>query len=149
MTARRARSDLSFGPERRVKRRREFLQIQGSGRKYRTPHFLLIAIPTEKLSPETSRSEKVAKEASRKGDPLVDSRLGVTITTKVDKRAVRRNRLRRRIREIFRHRRLSFRSAHDLVVIALTGSTELEFPQIEEELCSLLKKANILARSAR
>jgi ribonuclease P protein component len=145
MTARRVRSDLSFGPERRVKRRREFLQIQGSGRKYRSPHFLLIAVATEKLSTETSRSERTAEE----GQSLAESRLGVTITTKVHKRAVRRNKLRRRIREIFRHQRLSFRSAYDLVVIALTGSTDLEFPQIEEELCSLLKKANILARSGR
>lgn len=75
------------------------------------------------------------------------SRLGITVTTKIDKRAARRNTLKRRVRELFR-RGLSLEN-QDMVIIALTGATLLTYVQINEELTSLVEKASrFLARRA-
>jgi ribonuclease P protein component len=73
-----------------------------------------------------------------------ESRLGVTITKKIDKRAARRNRLRRRVREVFRRKRAELKKPVDLVFIALSESTELNYEQIGRELSGLLRKARLV-----
>lgn len=122
-------ADYSLGPRRRVKKRSDFLRIQSVGKKLRSTHFLITFI---RLIPEDKA-------------PRPESRLGVTITTKVDKRAAARNRLRRRIREIFRKHRERLRFEIDLVVIALTGAADLSFAEIEQELLDLYQKAKIIS----
>ena len=99
--------DYGLGPSRRVKRRKDYLRIQSEGRKIRSKHFLTTV---------AARIGSVSESA--------DSRIGVTITKKIDKRAARRNRLRRRIREFFRLNRSRLRPSTDIVVIALAGATE-------------------------
>ncbi len=105
----------------RLKRRADFLRVQGSKKKFRSKFFLLALIPRERDEEPT--------------------RLGITITTKLDKRAVRRNRLRRRIRELYRNNLPGIPLGFDAVIIALTGSIALSAAAIEEELCFLLRKA--------
>lgn len=111
--------------DRRVRKRQDFLRVQGSRRKYRSNH-LLLAVSSPGRGP---------------------SRIGITVTRKVDKRATRRNRIKRWIREVFRKERERFTEAADLVVIALEGAAELDFNQISWELRGVLMKAGIL-RSA-
>jgi len=122
--------DESFGPNRRVKRRQDFLRIQSSGKKFRSKHLLLVV---------TSAKSRV----SARNDPN-ECRLGVTITTKIDKRASRRNTLKRRIREVFRRRRERLKRPVDLVVIALNEATELDYSQVRRELNALLKRAQLV-----
>lgn len=116
----------SFPDSRRVKRRGEYLHVQSTGRKFRTKHFLL----------------------SLKGNVPGSTRLGITITTKISKRAVRRNRLRRRIRELFRANLAQIPDNQVAVIIALTGATDLDFPEVEKELCTLLRDAKRTVKSA-
>ncbi len=98
----------------------------------RTPHLLLAFI----LLDEASAPHRGLKE--------LDSRIGVTITRKIDKRAVVRNRLRRRIKETFRLERGNFVAPVEMVVVALNGANELEFKDLRGEFLSLLRKAKIL-----
>ena len=121
-----------FTPAQRVKKRAQFLRIQSSGRKLRSPHFLFIFEPR--------REPQSTKEST----PL--NRLGVTITTKINKRSVQRNLLRRRIREIFR-REFPY-GILDIVVVALNGATELTFDEVRDELRSLAIKARILRENS-
>lgn len=66
-----------------------------------------------------------------------EARLGITVTRKVGK-AVRRNRIRRLVREWFRHRQREFESC-DLVVIAKRGIPDgLGFEQVCRDLDRLL-----------
>lgn len=111
-----------FRPEQRVKSRKDFLRIQEHGKKFRSSHFLLIC-------------------SDAKDSPQAPWRLGITVTTKIDKRAARRNRLRRRIREIVRRGKPRFSRPLDVVVIALGGSTELSFLDIEDQMVFLFRKA--------
>lgn len=73
------------------------------------------------------------------------SRLGITVTTKVDKRAVFRNHIKRCIREVFRLHRQNLTANVDLVVIARNDSNMLSFQEIERELLGALRHGRLLA----
>jgi ribonuclease P protein component len=105
-----------FGPEKRVKKRTEFLDIQSSGKKFKTANFLFIC-----------------KEAEK-------SRIGITITTKIHKRAVRRNRVKRCIREVYRKMFGFLDGTFDLVVISHQGSIDLTYLEIKKEFNYALRK---------
>ena len=111
------------------------MRIQSVGKKLRSAHFLITFI---RINPEDSAPQS-------KSTLGMESRLGVTITTKVDKRAAARNRLRRRIREIFRKNRERLKFEIDLVVIALTGAADLSFSEVEQEILGLCQKAKIIS----
>ncbi len=115
-----------FPPQCRIRKRKEFLQIQSSGHKYRSSHFLLI-ISFPKLG--------------TLAHPV--HRLGITVTTKIDKRAAHRNRLKRRIREIFRREKRKLKISADLVLIAFAGACELDFDGIYAEILLLFKRAGL------
>ena len=78
------------------------------------------------------------------------TRIGITVTKKVDKRAARRNRLKRRVRECFRKTYRRFQGPPvDLVLIARDGATECEYEQVRKELHYLLYQAQILVSSGK
>jgi ribonuclease P protein component len=64
--------------------------------------------------------------------------LGITVSRKVGT-AVQRNRVKRRIREWFRHNRAALPGEVVLVVIARRGAAELSRAETERELGSLLR----------
>jgi ribonuclease P protein component len=97
---------------RRLRVRREFLVVQGSGVRVHTPHFVLV----------------VAR------GPIVDApaRLGITVTRKVGD-AVRRNRVKRVVREAFRLDRALLPAGVDLLVIAKNGAPTLGLAEVQAE----------------
>ena len=72
---------------------------------------------------------------------LEDSRVGITVSKKVSKRAVQRNRIKRQIRESFRHNRHNL-SAMDIVVVSKPGGAEQENTLLRTELDNLWGKVN-------
>lgn len=86
----------------RVRKRREFLSIQATGRRFPSRHFLVLQAE----------------------DPSPVARLGITVTRKIGN-AVERNRVKRAVREAFRRRRSEIRSGLALVVIARDGAPRL------------------------
>lgn len=103
----------------RIRKRREFLSIQGVGNKVSSGSFLLCWSDAEL------------------------SRIGVTVTTKVDKRAVRRNRLKRLVREFFRLNRSRISGNYDIVVIARNSAVTSSNDKLRRELTYLFYKAQI------
>jgi ribonuclease P protein component len=134
-------ADERFSRNRRITHRNDFLRIQSTGRKCRASHFLLASLPGARRA----AAQGIESTSLACAD---ESRLGVTITTKVDKRATRRNRLKRRIREIFRKERKKFAQSRDVVVIALTGSVELDFDEVEREVLFLFRQSGMYRRNA-
>ena len=63
---------------------------------------------------------------------MPSSRLGVVVAKKNIRRAVRRNRIKRLVREQFRHH--PFDTAIDLVVLARSGADQLDNPSVWQEL---------------
>ncbi len=75
-----------------------------------------------------------------------ESRLGVVASRKTGKAHVR-NRIKRRMRELFRTNRHIMSSSMDIVVIARRTITKHSFNQIKQDFCEMLDEAN--RRSSR
>lgn len=122
---------MKFGPDRRVKKHSEFQLIQRKGQRVNTPHFVFI----------------VASGVS----PAEPSRLGITASKKVGN-AVRRNRLKRIVREAFRQLDGMVPPGHDLVVICKLDDPKLGAKTVVNEWRSAgkrLTKALLQLRQAR
>jgi ribonuclease P protein component len=74
---------------------------------------------------------------------LLDSRFTVVVGTKVSKKAVRRNRVKRQYREIIRLNFESIKTGFDIVLFASPQSLELTYAQKEERMMVVLKKAGL------
>ena len=71
------------------------------------------------------------------------NRVGITVSKKLG-HAVVRNRVRRRLREIYRLNEAKFQPGWDIVVVARTKAVGAEFCKLEEGYLALAKKAGIL-----
>ena len=94
-----------FPKEVRLRRRSEFLKVQETGQKFPSDAFLALVLPNARADGTT--------------------RLGLTVSTKVGN-AVVRNRIRRRLRELFRTRRERLPRGLDVVLIARTQAAQAE-----------------------
>ena len=72
------------------------------------------------------------------------SRLGLTVSTKVGC-AVVRNRVRRRLREIYRLNEEKFSPGWDIVVVARSRAVDAPFAALTRSYLNLARKAGILA----
>ena len=71
------------------------------------------------------------------------SRLGFTVSTKLG-HAVVRNRVRRRLREIYRHTEEDLKPGYDLVVVARSAAVEADFALLERNFRHLCEKLELL-----
>jgi ribonuclease P protein component len=100
--------------EEKLLKRREYLHLSSSGKKYHTPHFIIIW--------STGCSDK--------------ARLGITASRKFGP-AVKRNRVKRLVREYFRLHKERCAVA-DYNVIAKRGAENLSFQEVCQELDNAL-----------
>lgn len=89
----------------------------------------------------TAADSRLAIYVRRNGRP--GNRLGLTVSTKVG-HAVVRNRLRRRLREIYRLHEASFQPGWDLVVVARSRAVQADYRTLERSFLSLAKKLGLL-----
>jgi ribonuclease P protein component len=92
------------------------------GEKLYTKHFLLLVLPA-------SSSE---------------SRLAVAVTTKIEKRAVVRNKIKRRLRELFRVTRSQFKQPVDVLVVARRDVQSCSFADYRREILGALNAHGLL-----
>ena len=118
---------LSYA-ESRLRAKRDISRCKELGVKVYAKHFLLIVAPS--ASPACSR-------------------FAVAVTTKLDKRATRRNRLKRQLREVFRELIKDLLNPVDVLIVARNGSLECEYAEIRDEIVSALRAKRMLSRYAQ
>ena len=72
------------------------------------------------------------------------NRVGFTVTVKLG-HAVVRNRIRRRLREIYRLREAELRRGHDLVIVARGRSVKAAYRELERDFLTACGKLSLLA----
>jgi len=102
---------LLFPKNERLLNRKDFVNLNRLGKRYRTEHFTVIF----------------------KENGLGISRLGITVSKKIGK-AVKRNKVKRLLREFFRLNKKRFPKGFDVIVVANKGADGLIFWKIQEEL---------------
>jgi ribonuclease P protein component len=98
-----------FPPSARLRKRSDYIAVQGSGRKVHTQHFLVLV----------RRQEG-------------SGRVGITVSKKVGN-AVTRNRVKRLVREFVRQTRWIPEHC-DLVIIAKRSAAEIDFAELSRDL---------------
>ena len=101
----------------RIAKRREFLAVYEKGRKIHSRSFVLYAMTND----------------------LDYYRLGVTVSRKIGKAAVR-NRVKRRLREIFRRDKPTSKPPMDLVINARKKADQMDFALLRDEFAGALKR---------
>ncbi len=119
------RGSQRFRPADRVRRSSEYRRAQRFGERVHSRHFLFVVHP--------------------RMDGDARSRLGLTVSRKVGG-AVRRNRVKRLLREVFRRHRELFPPGCDVIVIAKRGAPTLGYREVLQEVRSVRA---VLARKAR
>lgn len=105
----------TFSKDERLLNRRDFVNLNQLGKRYQTAHFIVIL----------------------KHNGLGITRLGVTASKKVGN-AVKRNKVKRLIREFFRLNKTRFPQSYDIVIVAKKGAYGLNSRQIKEELGEII-----------
>jgi ribonuclease P protein component len=100
-----------FPKSKRLLNRKDFVNLNRSGERYRTKHFTIII----------------------NENGLKINRLGITVSKKTGN-AVKRNRVKRLVRESFRLHQNAFPAGHDIVFVANKGIEGLMFSDLKEEL---------------
>ena len=72
------------------------------------------------------------------------SRFGFIVSSKISKRAVERNRIKRVLRLIFKELLDDIDGGYDIVVIAKRGALKMEKQQAKKEMTSLLERQKLL-----
>jgi len=107
---------FSFADKDRILKREEFLRIGAEGKKVRTDHFIIIY----------------------KKNDLGVSRLGITVSRKIGG-AVKRNRVKRILREFFRLNRSLLPLSTDFIIIAGRGSFLIGYEDVKDEIFRAFK----------
>jgi len=133
---------VAFPRANRLKQRRDFDTVYQKGRRYKSPCLTL----------RTWR-----RDAGKRGNPTGDrpdisvsdhpglpTRIGIAISQKVSKRAVSRNRIKRRIRAALRQLLPEFPSGWDLVITVHPAAMQCDYWGFLQELKQLLMDAEVL-----
>lgn len=115
---------MALPQHQRLRERRAFKAIYERGRRLSTPHFLL--------------------RFQAEGPSELPSRFGVVVSTKVHKRSVRRNRIRRQIHAVLIALGDRLQPGYRCVITVRAAALDCDYGQILQELEQLLLKANIL-----
>ncbi len=89
------------------------------------------------------------RDVSLKGaaNKLAATRVGFSVGTKISKRAVVRNLLKRRLREIVRKQLPRIAPGYDLLFMAKPSAAKLDFAGLEKAVSDLLAKSGLLRRN--
>jgi len=111
-------------------------------------------LPTKNRLKKKKDFEKILKEGrSVKWDGLAlkyysnsfkESRFGIIVSKRVSKRAVVRNKIKRRIREILRRELKKIKKGQDIILFVFPELKNKEFLEIQEMVIKLLKKGKLL-----
>ena len=108
----------------RIRKRTEYLSVQGCGRKLHSDNFLVF----------------VLKRPSEEGAAKARVRFGTTVTKKVGG-AVVRNRVKRMVRETYRQHKSWFPAGADVVLVAKRSAAGLRLRDVEREIERLCARA--------
>jgi len=89
-----------------------------------------------------SAASKHAVVYFRRNGRMTGNRLGITVSTKLGG-AVQRNRIRRRLKEIYRLNESRLASGYDIVIVARMASRTVSFRELEASVMSLFNKLQL------
>ncbi len=140
---------MGLPKQHRLKRRDDFNRVYQKGLRFRAT-CLTLRVLKRNLSVVQLKQLAASKTVETSPHPpdlptrSLATRIGISISTKVDKRSVVRNRIRRQIQAIFRQLLPCIPPNWDLLVIAHPMAVQCDYPQFLRELEQLLVDAEVI-----
>ena len=113
---------FTFSKDERLLNRKDFVNLNQLGKRYQAAHFTVIL----------------------KHNGLGITRLGITVSKKIGN-AVKRNKVKRLIREIFRLHKTSIPQGYDILIAAKKGAYGLNIWKVKEELGEIILDKKLYA----
>ena len=133
---------MALPKQNRLKASRDFSKVYRKGKRASTKHLAVRALKQlDALNKSGNQNEQSAGSS-----PALSSCFGISISKKVSKRAVVRNRIKRQIRSVIRDRLPNILPGWQVVIVVRPSAVECDFADFLRELEYLLKKLNILSK---
>lgn len=113
----------------RLKNRRDYRAVYAQGIRRYSPHLTLFAL---------------ACENAKSADSTLTSSFGISVSKKVSKKAVVRNRLKRQIQGVIRYYLPGIEPGWQIVIVVRPQAIECKYEHFLRELEELLKQAKII-----
>ncbi|CAN5848655.1 hypothetical protein BH23CYA1_BH23CYA1_20860 [soil metagenome] len=135
---------MALPQQNRLKSSRDFGRVHRRGARAATHHLAARALKPKMLPTERASDNRISAD----GQPsaLVSS-FGISISRKVSKRAVVRNRIKRQIRAVLQRFLPDVAPGWQVVIVVRSAAVECEFDDFLRELEYLLKKLGIFTQS--
>ncbi|PSB15831.1 ribonuclease P protein component [Phormidesmis priestleyi ULC007] len=130
---------MALSKPNRLKHRKDFSRVYQHGLRRNSPNLTLRALHGSKFF-----AKKSLPEGFSDLEPQVPSQIGISISLKVSKRAVVRNRIKRQIRAALRQLLPRLTAGWKLVIIVRPQAVECDYFQFLQELEQLLLDAEVL-----
>lgn len=130
----------------RLRRRQDFSKVYQTGLRRSTAHLTLRAVhclDTKSFSVPVGQSNLRQAELPSTQE-LLPTCLGISVSQKVSKRAVVRNRIKRRIRAAFQHLLPRLLPGWQLVIVVKPSAIECGYGQFLQELEQLFVNAEVM-----
>jgi ribonuclease P protein component len=128
----------------RLKNRKDFQSVYQQGVRYSSPHLILRALPP------SGGSVSLNNNVRESSPSLVSAtRFGISISQKVSKKAVIRNRIKRQIRSAIRELLPHLSPGWKVVIVVRPSAVECKYEHFLRELKQLLVKAKIVNGHSR
>ncbi len=138
----------------RLKRRDDFGRLYQKGDRFKSKYLTLRVLKRNKTllakpkQAATSQPQAEPLSPTMPSQPVplrtVPTRIGITISLKVDKRSVIRNRIRRQIQAVFRQFLPRLAPNWDVLVVVHPDAVQCDYGQFLQELEQLLIKAEVI-----
>jgi ribonuclease P protein component len=130
---------VTLPQQHRLKLRRDFQAVYHKGIRRTGRYLILRGLPERSSFPKNSNLEQLPPDEGK-----LPTRIGISISQKVSKKAVVRNRIKRQIRAILRQLLPRLVPGWQLVVVVRPGADQCEYAHFLRELEQLLVEAEVL-----
>ncbi len=136
---------MALSKQNRLRSSRDFARVHHQGVRAATQNLAIRALKKNAL---LSAKPRLRSSQSADGNPsALSSRFGISISRKVSKRAVVRNRIKRQLKAIIRQNLPYIPPNWQVVIVVRPAAVECEFDDFLRELEDLLKKLSIIQHS--
>ncbi len=146
---------MALSKQNRLGSSRDFGRVHRKGHRAATKHLAMRALKHQKSlsadgkpsallrvsTPVTPPANQTADQTAHR--PIIESQFGISISRKVSKRAVVRNRIKRQIKAIIREKLPHIQPGWQIVIVVRTAAVECEFDDFLRELEYLFKKVGV------
>jgi ribonuclease P protein component len=140
---------VALPKENRLRRRQDFKEVYQSGRRRTGAYFTVRSLPDKFRKSQQPQHDVIKADPVEAPNGILPTLIGISISQKVSKKAVVRNRIKRQIRAAIRQLLPLISPGLLVVIVVRPTASECEYVEILRELEQLLVEAEVINGHSR